>query len=593
MANLKDTIVFGKLIATDIIASNKDLLAEQLILETKSGEGGQVQLKTALSDKTTSGIVIDTANGDFRIFGLPSRDGVTRTGNGTVLTIDPYDKTIAGGYSFSGGAATFSGKVAVTNTEDADAGKSSGAFTVGAISGQHLAIDGNEIMSKSNASTAATLYLNNQGGLVQIGSGGLTVSGIITGTLSGSATSAGQISDITESDKASNSATKRRIWFAYSNNTTGRPAYDDRFTIQTSTGTLFAPSFSGNLSGNVTGTAGGLNSSVSSIELNSGGTLASYGGFIDFHFHNASKQPTNDSGTVVSATPDYTSRIIENAPGQIAINGVTIKRSTITGTLSGNASSATGFASAKTITLTGNVTGSANGGNGSNGWSISTTVASVPNGALPLRLRNYQPSGFGTANEAVETGFHYITGAGDTNRPAFGQSSNKDYRILTTAYSDIWLQQIATDFRCNDIFYRRKEKGSWKNWIQLLTSEGGTLNGLLKAHGGIALNSSTAQSTGLTYILGIKAFAEGGNIVWSSASDVSVKYATSAGSATTATKLQTARTISLTGSVTGSGSFDGSGNLSIATTINYGDADPTASTPGYGTNGALYFKIIG
>ena len=253
MANLKDTIVFGKLIATDIIASNKDLLAEQLILETKSGEGGQIQLKTALSDKTTSGIVIDTANGDFRIFGLPSRDGITRTGNGTVLTIDPYDKTIAGGYSFNGGAATFSGKVAITNTEDADAGKSSGAFTVGAISGQHLAIDGNEIMSKSNASTAATLYLNNQGGLVQIGSGGLTVSGVITGTLSGNAstaTTAGQISDITTSDQASNSEIKRRIWFAYSNNTTGRPAYDDRFTIQTSTGTLFAPTFSGSLSGN-------------------------------------------------------------------------------------------------------------------------------------------------------------------------------------------------------------------------------------------------------------------------------------------------------------------------------------------------------
>jgi hypothetical protein len=75
------------------------------------------------------------------------------------------------------------------------------------------------------------------------------------GALSGNATSAnvaGKISDITESDKASSSATKRRIWFAYSDNTTGRPAYDDRFTIQTSTGTLFAPIFSGNLSGNAT-----------------------------------------------------------------------------------------------------------------------------------------------------------------------------------------------------------------------------------------------------------------------------------------------------------------------------------------------------
>lgn len=45
-------------------------------------------------------------------------------------------------------------------------------------------------------------------------------------------------------------------------------------------------------------------------------------------------------------------------------------------TLNGNATSATGFASAKSIALTGNVTGSASGGNGSNGWSIATTIGS-------------------------------------------------------------------------------------------------------------------------------------------------------------------------------------------------------------------------
>jgi hypothetical protein len=52
------------------------------------------------------------------------------------------------------------------------------------------------------------------------------------------------------------------------------------------------------------------------------------------------------------------------------------------------------------------------------------------------------------------------------------------------------------------------------------------MSGALNAHGGITLNSTTAQSAGLTYILGIKAFAEGGNIVWSNASNVAVGYAT-------------------------------------------------------------------
>lgn len=69
---------------------------------------------------------------------------------------------------------------------------------------------------------------------------------------SGNAASASALTNITTSDNASSSATKRRIWFAYSDNTTGRPAYDDRFTIQTSTGTLFAPIFSGDLSGTAT-----------------------------------------------------------------------------------------------------------------------------------------------------------------------------------------------------------------------------------------------------------------------------------------------------------------------------------------------------
>lgn len=67
-----------------------------------------------------------------------------------------------------------------------------------------------------------------------------------------SATVAGKISDLTENDLASSSTTWRRIWMSYSNNVTGRPAYDDRFAIQTSTGTLKAPTFQGNLSGNAT-----------------------------------------------------------------------------------------------------------------------------------------------------------------------------------------------------------------------------------------------------------------------------------------------------------------------------------------------------
>lgn len=76
-----------------------------------------------------------------------------------------------------------------------------------------------------------------------------------------------------------------------------------------------------------------MSSSPVSIELNSTGSLSGYGGFIDFHYN--------------GNTADYTSRIIENASGQLAINGVTITSgkvvtaTTFVGSLNGNATSAT------------------------------------------------------------------------------------------------------------------------------------------------------------------------------------------------------------------------------------------------------------
>ena len=78
---------------------------------------------------------------------------------------------------------------------------------------------------------------------------------------------------------------------------------------------------------------GKMSASIHCIELNSSGSLANYGGFIDFHFN--------------GSTSDYTSRIIENASGQISINNVTITTgkvvtaTTFVGALTGNATSAT------------------------------------------------------------------------------------------------------------------------------------------------------------------------------------------------------------------------------------------------------------
>jgi hypothetical protein len=68
-------------------------------------------------------------------------------------------------------------------------------------------------------------------------------------------------------------------------------------------------------------------------------------------------------------------------------------------------------------------------------------------------------------NQAINTGFYYVKGT--TNKPPFGSNTGEDYRILTTAYSEKWLQQFATDFRTDDIFYRRCQNGSWTTWRRL------------------------------------------------------------------------------------------------------------------------------
>lgn len=67
-----------------------------------------------------------------------------------------------------------------------------------------------------------------------------------------------------------------------------------------------------------------------SIEMNSGGGLPGYGGFIDFHFHDSSGNPKNSSGNIVSSGVDYSSRIIEDLPGRININSVHLKDGSIT-----------------------------------------------------------------------------------------------------------------------------------------------------------------------------------------------------------------------------------------------------------------------
>ena len=80
-----------------IITSNSTLH-----LVPATGEGGQINLFASTENTTQAGIALDQYNSTFRIFGIASADGTTKTGTGTPLIIDPYAETITGGYTITG-----------------------------------------------------------------------------------------------------------------------------------------------------------------------------------------------------------------------------------------------------------------------------------------------------------------------------------------------------------------------------------------------------------------------------------------------------------------------------------------------------------
>lgn len=77
-------------------------LTGNLNLKPASGEGGEIHLDASTANRTENGIILDQQGGNFRIFGIPSADGTTKTGSGTPLVINPYSKTITGGYTLTG-----------------------------------------------------------------------------------------------------------------------------------------------------------------------------------------------------------------------------------------------------------------------------------------------------------------------------------------------------------------------------------------------------------------------------------------------------------------------------------------------------------
>lgn len=78
-----------------------------------------------------------------------------------------------GGDSLFDNAVTINGNVHIIPDTDVDL-NAAGSLVIGNKSAQNMGIDGNEIMARNN-SKASVLYLNNEGGTVQVGKDGITI----------------------------------------------------------------------------------------------------------------------------------------------------------------------------------------------------------------------------------------------------------------------------------------------------------------------------------------------------------------------------------------------------------------------------------
>lgn len=233
--------------------------------------------------------------------------------------------------------------------------------------------------------------------------------------------------------------------------------------------------------------------------------------------------------TGVYANVVRTAKILDEG-GNTSFPG-TVVAPKFTGSLNGNAATATKLATARTISLTGNASGNATF-DGSGNTNINTTVNAINNQGNKTAITDgtKEPSGL-KLYEVYNNG--YPTSYG--NLISIGGLGGGE---LLAGWSP-------TDHGVEHLYYRnRRDNGKlWSNWSTILDSANYNSFAPTKTGGGASGNWGINIS----------------------------------GNAASASKLSTARKINITGDATGSANFDGSGNVSINTTVNESKHAATAT----------------
>lgn len=329
---------------------------------------------------------------------------------GNVYPLTNNSKSL-GTSSYQWKDAWFSGTVTITKTQDASGTvDSKPALIVGGLStAAHLELDNNELMAKTNGTSVAELYLNSNGGLVHIGSGGLQIDESNILAYSSSTTdrsvkvqnSNGIVGIYTSTNRGLYDFTKGE-WIIYrtqGNSTTLIPNWGTKgsssLPVYFSGGQPTA--CSSTLGVSITGNAATASALAYPAQIATQADLDAFkesGKFKTGYWNSFTPTSLFSNGIILSG--GWTS---DNFGFQIAIDDdptwkIALRQKSTTwsdwkyipmadgtnasGTwgisITGNAATATAFSSSRTIALTGAVSGSVSG-NGSSGWSIATTIA--------------------------------------------------------------------------------------------------------------------------------------------------------------------------------------------------------------------------